>query len=109
MAKHISTGNSVAIKYHKHRETRDYSAGILRQLNRKFVAGLALIKDETVFDDPQRYPDSPYAMVRMPPPLMLHALVNLPQEHALGQPRLVRVRRAHAPLCACVNVCSAGV
>ena len=43
--------------------THCHSAGILKQLSRKFVANLARIKDETVFNDSQRYPDAPYAMV----------------------------------------------
>lgn len=28
MAKHVGSGNAVAIKFHKHKETRDYRCGV---------------------------------------------------------------------------------
>jgi hypothetical protein len=58
------------------------SAGILKQLSRKFVANLARIKDETVFNDAQRYPDAPYAMASVgsgacrPHPWTLHPFLS---------------------------------
>jgi len=64
MAKHVTSGNAVAIKFHKHLETRDYSASVLARLSRKYVAALAPIKaEEAIFDDRDKYPDAPYALV----------------------------------------------
>ncbi|KAG2482000.1 hypothetical protein HYH03_019049, partial [Edaphochlamys debaryana] len=53
-AKHVGTGNAVVIKFHKHAKNRDYSAAILKLLNRKFVTGIARINEETIFDDEAR-------------------------------------------------------
>ncbi|KAG2495159.1 hypothetical protein HYH03_006767 [Edaphochlamys debaryana] len=61
---HAGSGNCVAIKFYKHREVRDHCAGVLRQLSPKFAATLAPIAEsDTIFDDPARYPDCPYALV----------------------------------------------
>ena len=66
MAKHIATGNKLAIKFHRHAEARDKSVGIITRLSERYVARLAhgLPATEVIFDDAATHPDHQYAMVR---------------------------------------------
>ncbi len=67
MAKHIASGNVVAIKFHRSKEPRDRSAQFLARLSDKFVASVPsfLKPSEWLFDDPacSLAADHPYALV----------------------------------------------
>ncbi|KAF5840998.1 hypothetical protein DUNSADRAFT_14854, partial [Dunaliella salina] len=67
MAKHLVSGNLTALKFHKQREARDFSAEVLRGLvsARKVVATIPpdLPASDVIFDDEEKYPDYPYCLV----------------------------------------------
>lgn len=57
MATHKSSGNAVAIKFHKHEEARQHSYGMLQKLQGKYVAGLPNLKgDPHLFEDSDKFP-----------------------------------------------------
>ena len=86
MARHMKLGCSVAIKFHKHQEMRDHSASLLEQLSSNFVATMPA-REGNVFDDHERYPDMPFALVMYGGEQSLHEFLEeqgskpIPENH----------------------------
>ncbi|KAG1670580.1 hypothetical protein FOA52_012152 [Chlamydomonas sp. UWO 241] len=64
MARHVKLGLQVAIKFHKERGMRDHSASVLRDLSSSYCATVpSNDHDVFLFDDRDKFPDCPFAMV----------------------------------------------
>ncbi|KAG1670581.1 hypothetical protein FOA52_012153 [Chlamydomonas sp. UWO 241] len=64
MARHVKLGLQVAIKFHRERSMRDHSANVLRELSSTYCATIpSNDHDVFVFEDREKFPDSPFAMV----------------------------------------------